>query len=288
MFTAFCCHIANKNVEIARSISAISTIRNESSDYPWNVRRIRQNELYEEANLIRHSPLQVGDIFELKFGDGISHAFILLAQPCDLMVRKNGARDNGDNFIVPLVPITDRISYEEARRKRQGFLRKQAFLHYFYPDSNDVAVLRFADTRWITADVLDLAVLDEDGVCRLDLRTENPLPPQFTVGWKGRIKKLIDKYEKQRKKLDEIEGNIAVIGDEGIRKTLWKSVMPRTSLIDLKFPSVPYSNGLFDFCFRRIRRYRQPGANRILKTYTQYLSRDADAPDFARPGLSGE
>ncbi|MBC8273801.1 MAG: hypothetical protein H8E40_02375 [Chloroflexi bacterium] len=277
----------NKNVEIARSISAISTIGNEPG-YPWNVRRIRQNELYEEADLIRHSPLQVGDFFELKAGNGTSHTFILLAQPCDLMVRKNGTRDDGDNIIVPLVPIADRISYEEAESKRRGFLRKQAFLYYFYPGSNDVAVLRFADTHWIIIDVLDLAVLDGDGVCRLDLKTENLLPPQFTVGWKDRVKMLIDKYEGQRKKLDAIERNIAVIEDERIRKTLWQSVMPRTSLTDLGFPSEPYSNDLFDFGLRRIRRYRQPGANRILKAYTEYLSRDADETDFARPGLSGE
>jgi hypothetical protein len=277
----------NRTVETARSISAVDTIGgSDQHGYPWNVRRIRQSELYEEGNLIRHLPLQVGDIFELQVDDKTSQFFVLLAQPCDLMVRKNGARDVGGDILIPLVPIVARISYKEAESKRQQYLQKQALMHYFYPDSNDVAVLRFPEAHWINIDVLDLTVLDPEGICRLDLKKENALPPQFTVGWKIRITELVKKFESCGHCLEGLKGSIDTIKDESTRKTLWQSVMPRASLTNCGFPSEPYSNGVFDFELRRIKRYRQPGADRLLKAYTRYLSRDADELDFARPDLS--
>jgi hypothetical protein len=273
----------NKTVEAARPISAINTMGDKQPSYPWNVSRIRRSELYEESSLIKHSPLQVGDIFELVTGGTVSSFLVLLAQPCDLMVRQNGIRDDGDNIIVPLVPIVKRISYDEAERKRSTYLRKQAFMRYFYPASNDVAVLRFPDAQWASIDVLDLAVLNKEGFCRLNLEEESPLPPQFTVGWKIRIANLVEKFEARRNRLDELRNSIDAIEDENSRKILWQSVMPRIVLTNYEHPLEPYSNSVFDFGLRRIGRYRQPGANRLLKAYTRYLSRDAEEHDFARP-----
>ena len=57
--------------------------------------------------------------------------------------------------------------------------------------------------------------------------------------------------------------------------------MPKISITDLGLMSSPYNNGVFNFGLKRIGRIRQLGAERLLKLYTQYLSRDADEVDFA-------
>lgn len=273
----------NEAVEVARPISAVSTEQNEIS-HPWKVRRVRRNELYEDVHLTRHSPLQTGDLFELRI-DGESHRkFILLAQPCDLMVRKDGTR-SCDDGIVPLVPIDDKITYKSATREKSSYWRTRAPMYYFHPDSDDVAILAFTATCWVSIDILDLAVLDEEGVCRLKLDEEVPLPLQLPSGWRIHIERLLEKFVAHRARLDKLLGSLEAIGDESVRKTLWQSVMPKPSLTDCGFPREPYSNGIFDFGLRRVARYRRPGADKLLKAYTQYLSRDAEEPDFARPGL---
>ena len=72
---------------------------------------------------------------------------------------------------------------------------------------------------------------------------------------------------------------------DSAREDLWQRAMPRVCLTDSGFPSEPYLNGIFDFRLCRIGRCRRPGADKLLKAYTQYLSRDADEMDFARRGL---
>jgi len=56
-------------------------------------------EVYEPANLVNefNHPLRNGDVFEATFGSA-AEQFILIAQPCDLMVRKNSQRSREDNF----------------------------------------------------------------------------------------------------------------------------------------------------------------------------------------------
>lgn len=271
-----------RNAEIARSVSEVATTGSEAG-YPWNVRCIRQSELYEEAALIRHSPLRLGDVFESRLGDGTTLPFILLAQPCDLMVRHDGQRDIGGDLLVPLAPVVDRISYLDADAKQHTYLRKHAFLPYFYNDSTDVAVVAFADAHLVRAEILDLAVLDDQGRCRLDPNAENPIPPNLTVGWKSHLRNLRDTLAEQKRKLDGFHTSILVIADEAARMALWRSVMPTIFVKSIGLGSEIYSNGVFDYGLSRTRRLRQPRAERLLKAYTQYLSRDADEADFARP-----
>jgi hypothetical protein len=197
-------------------------------------------------------------------------------------VRKNGSRDGGD-IIVPLVPITERISYEDAQGKKQAYLRKHAFMYYSYPDSNDVAVLGFAKAHWINIDVLDLAVLDKEGICRLDFTKDITIPPNLTAGWKIRANNVIKKFADHRNHLEKLKVDIDTMENGNSKKNLWQAVMPKMSLTSCGLPPEPYLGGIFDFGLRRIGRYRQPGASKLLKAYTQYLSRDADEPDFARP-----
>jgi len=272
----------NETVQNTRAISAVRTTDAEASgpSYP-QVWSIRNRELYEERGLTVHSPLQVGDLFELTTDDEQPGTYILLAQPCDLMVRKDGLRSN-DELLVTLVPVERRITYEVWQKKPANYWRTHAAVPYFYPDSNNMAVLAFAETCWVSVNVLDLAVLDDEGICKLDLNQEMAaLPPQLTSSWRRRIEDLAERFRKHGSRLDEFGGHIDTIEDEKARRGIWQSVMPRMWSTEFGFPLEPYSEGVFDFGLRRIGRYRRPGADRLLKAYTRYLSRDAEEHDFA-------
>ncbi|RLC64661.1 MAG: hypothetical protein DRI48_07470, partial [Chloroflexi bacterium] len=83
-------NIATFNTQIAR-IRVIREVKTDvEPDYPPNQRwKIRKSELYDEGEFINsaHLPLEPGDIFAI--GDT---KFILVAQPCDLVIRRNGKR----------------------------------------------------------------------------------------------------------------------------------------------------------------------------------------------------
>lgn len=273
----------NEAVQIARPISAIKA-RKGDIDHPWKVLGVRQQELYEDSNLIRYSPLETGDLFTLESKNGMAtQEFLLLAQPCDLMVRQNGKRRS---TVAPFVPIKKQ-SRKEVDKKKETYWRTRARLDYLYENPEDNAILEFGRAFWIDLDVLDLAVLDKDGNCRLKLDPNtlslNALPSWLTEGWGKRFKELIERFREHRECLDELDETLDAIQGEHSRERLWQYVMPRMcSGSDIPLPKPPYSNGVFDFGFRRIKRYRRPGVDKLLRAYTHYLSRDADEPDFAR------
>ena len=208
-----------------------------------------------------------------------SYTHILLAQPCDLVVRRSGARNNGD-IVVPLVPITGRLCIEEAEKKKETFFRKHAFLHYFFANSNDVAIVDFSKAQSMSTNLLDLAVIDEYGNCRLDLNQVNSYPRGLTLGWRIRIARLVDWYRVRQSELKKIGTHIEGIVDPEIRSSIWQAVMPRMCMSDFGLQREPYHAGVFDFGLQRIARLRQPGAERLLRAYSVFLSRDADAFDF--------
>jgi hypothetical protein len=129
----------------------------------------------------------------------------------------------------------------------------------------------FAKAEWVDVTVLDLAVLNSDGTCRLDMNKLPPIPDICTSGWKSRLENLIHRFSDDRGRLDKIQKHVSRIKNEETRDLIWQaSIAPQA-----------YSKGIFDFGFKRVGRYRQPGAERLLKCFTNYLSRDADQVDFA-------
>ena len=265
----------NHRVQIARSISLIKT--GIGKDHPPNQRwLIRHQELYEDARLVNqlHSPLEVGDLFALDS----ENEFILIAQPCDLITRSNGKRNTK---VVPLIPIK-KLSLQELKALRQdkpNYFQLRDLLYYFSSDSN-IGIVDFPKAQLIQVDVLDLAVFNPMGHCRLDLTGTIPNPLQHHLAWQKRRDRIIEKFKICQESLEKVKLNIDLIEDENVKLALWQAAMPKMCLTDLGLPTIPYSNGVFDFGLRRIGRYRQPGANRVLKAYTRYLSREAEEHDF--------
>jgi hypothetical protein len=220
---------------------------------------------------VANTPLDVGDMF---LNVEKLTTYILLGQPCDLIVRSNGERAGkrvSDRQLAPLVPLR-RITNDEFNGKPVNHWKTHAAIQYYYSDSNDIAEIRFAEAEWVETSVLDLAVLNPDGLCRLDLNQLPLIPDKCTLGWKIRFESLATQFSEERCRLDRIQKHIGRIKNRETKDLIWQtSIAPRS-----------YAKGVFNFGLQRIGRYRQPEAERLLKAYTQYLSRDANDLDFAK------
>jgi hypothetical protein len=270
----------NDLITKTRPTSQVETV-DEEYIYP-RVREIRREELYEKANLITHRPIETGDIFVSNEGSNLQKFYILLAQPCDLAVRLNGTRAQKFVSLIPIVGLNDKYGTKQTRSKWLDFWSTRTVIGNFFDDSKLLAVLEFKEAITVKTTVLDLAVLDSDGFCRIDIHN-TVVPNHLTEGWKILLKNWVNFYIQTDIKLQRIK---EYAEDPGLAER-WDELykLRETTLQETSFPSVlpevHYNDGKFDFGLRRIERYRQPGADGLLKSYTQFLSREAKEFDFA-------
>ena len=259
-----------------RPISDVETIKD---DYTLpRVRKVRKAELYESSDLIRHRPLETGDVFELTTGGKIEH-YLLLTQPCDLAVRLNGSRVNEIVSLIPIVCENSTSSKGKDKTEWHNYWSTQALLDSFCEDAKQLAILQFKRAVSVRASVLDLAILNANGECNIDIMNTEAIPGYLTTGWQKRLESVQAEFRKLSATLNEYK-NLLSSKDEGAARDLLISAIPQFSFPQI-FPEIPYENGVFNFQLKRISRYRQPYAEAVLKLFTQYLSREARALDFA-------
>lgn len=272
----------NTNAMLARRISKCRIHEPDpNSQERWS---IRHRELYEDGSSLNafHAPLRTGDLFV----DSKNHVYILLAQPCDLIVRTDsGARKNRHVSLVTVKPLT-RKALESDRKKavdkgHADFLATRGVLTYFIAGKDDLGLARFSENHVVAAELLDLAVLDPDGRCRIDVREEWAEPAQLSIGWRQRARELREEFKKRADLLEQQDGALAGV-EAGDRKAIWRALMPALAPPEMKLTEIPYSGGVFDFGLRRCGHLREPGATRLLAAYTRYLSREAEEHDFGR------
>lgn len=264
-----------QNFELARKLNEVDLNSILKYGYP-QVKPIRRKELFEENSALLHAPLETGDIFSSLDEQKL---YVLLGQPCDLLMRKEGARNN-PNLAVPLVLIEK----ESATKKfASSYWKTHVKLDYYFLNCQNIAIISFAKSFHVNVDVLDLAVIHALGLCEIDIRKQKRRKPstRFTPGWIIRTRKLIETFSNFEQDLKTIKTQLRNITDQDVQSKIWKATMPKISITDLDLPAAPYENGVFNFGLKRVGRIRQPGAERLLKSYTQYLSRDADEVDFA-------
>lgn len=268
------------NVIKARKISSVQ-LDGISKSFP-QTRPLRKRELYQDASLLTHSPLEVGDIFQ---SVDTQKFYILLSQPCDLMVRS----DTGErkNITANLIKISQRETKDLIKLKSKkpdtffSLWKTRTELNYFFDNTKYMAIVSFEDKLEISLDVLDLAVLSDSGHCSVDINNTPKIPYYLTDGWQIRLDKLIQHYQSLHTDLNKYEKGLQGV-NAGLRPILWNALMPKVTLAPSILPEVPYNTGVFNFQLKRTARYRQPWASRLLSLYSSYLSRDADDFDFAK------
>lgn len=234
-------------------------------------------ELYESDELVNgyNEPLRNGDFFEIGEGDQLKF-WVLIAQPCDLMVRSKGERARENNFkVAVLAPLHIRIPDEEAVLK-EGL---HFSLDHFGRNGAQSAVVQFADATPANLHVLDLAVLNKDGRCQLGAAAD-PDISLHSKAWEKRRGELRKHFRRVTRQIEDAR----TAHKDVVAALLADAVIPRASPKKSFSKYGTYDNGAYSYPIRRRGRVRDPLATSLLNAFSRFLARDAYEHDFSRSG----
>lgn len=243
---------------------------------------LQQQEMYETGDHINqlHLPTEVGDIFERTDGQS-KKAFILLGQPCDLMVRSQGERapEISDVLLVEIIPVAEIIPRNPEEVGRPLYTET---IEYYGDDRQAKWHVKFRKTHFVDPCVLDMCVFQSDGVSRMDVATA--CPDGLLPAWTKRFDVL-------KKRAEVILRRYKTFG-ENLPK---EKVMPEMLRAAKLFPPMIGNSRLFKatvefeenggrvfFNCKRIRRLCRPKAVALTLQYASCLTRPAFDRDLGR------
>jgi hypothetical protein len=226
---------------------------------------ISNEEIYESAEHLNslHLPIDLGDLFKnTETGD----VYVLIAQPCNLMVREQGKR-----AYEPSHMLLAKVSAGTAADKTQFKLFE---LPYFDKETGESNFVRLNGPKVVRTLILDASVLNPDGRARLDLRSDEPVA--LLPHWKkrrGKLHRLADELLKQFEKLPEETQH-----ETWVRDALGGSFRGDP----FSLTSFSPEDKLIAWGCERIGRVRDPYARALLSRFSQYFARDAYLHDLAQ------
>ncbi len=271
-------HEDGKLETIAAKLRAVSGIPIESGTFcvSQNAWTIQQKELYEFGDHINknHLPLELGDIFEQVEGQS-TKKYILLAQPCDLMIRTNGRR-RPEQHRFPLIEI--------AQPENNTLSSYSEELHYFGKSSSEKWFVKFKAVHYIRACILDLCAFNEDGISQITLNDQAP------PGLRPALKNRFDFLSKRWKQIVGKAGVLSPAKNDG-NPVKQAKIQIEEKLRDLLFGEDVFNGKLTKtdeeiHCItcncKRIARLSRDRAVGLLMSYTSTLGRPAFDRDFGR------
>ncbi len=260
--------------KIASYLRLVSNIPTDSESSPaittW---KIQQEEMYDPGDYVNklHLPIDIGDIFK-KTGSGSSKSFILLGQPCDLMVRSDGKRypDIKEVMLAEIVMSNERKPYTEE-------------LPYFGDDPRQRYFVKLRQMHPVKLCMLDLCVYNEDG--RAVLNFGASCPKGLTPAWQRRFERpkremeqIMRKYESlckcgsDKKKIKTLpQGILNIISSALLNDSIFKATFSHTD-----------GSKKIEFNCQRIKRLCRSRATALLAQYAACISRPAFERDLGK------
>lgn len=266
---------ANKDKNIYNLSSFIRKVRDVPFENPENppseTWKIQRRELYEEGEFINklHMPLEIGDIFQKTNGGKI---FILLAQPCDLMVRYDGKRHHSINEVV-LAEIVEALP-SDGNGNPTGY-ENHYELRYFDENKGKSKFVNFRKIYSVKLCVLDICVYNETGIAQIS-STDN-CPINVIPTWEKRFTVIKKETEKILKRYYEFQ-------KQKMTRDILQLVLPTSSNNNLFRAKIETDKSQIKLSFdcRRIARVNQPHAGAILTKFANYMARSAFEHDIGR------
>jgi hypothetical protein len=217
-------------------------------------RRLQHDEVFEEGDYVNvvHLPLELGDVFRKRTSDT---RFILMAQPCDLMVRAGGRRTPEPEFLT-LVRIQDSRPDTNPRNWHE--------ISFFNADGSSTFALLNRPSL-VPAEALDLCVYNPNG--SVELHIEQSSPQRVTPHWDAR-------FERQRKWAASCAAKVLAVEDQNTRALVTRAVF-RCSEDSLCRGRITGNNKVVEFNMVRVGRLRQPASLELLGTFLAYQGRMA-------------
>ncbi len=265
------------DMALIRHVRSIKTRAGQKpSPEVWSV---RHSELFEEPGVINgySLPLELGDLFRNDGGRNGLH--VLVAQPCDLMLR-SGGHSTRRAVTATLVPVQSRADNPGQRLGHPEVSPEFPDFRYFHPNSAASEWhLNFGDSYDISLDVLDLAAFNKDGECAF--HSARVPPSGLLVSSQRRYSELQARYDELDKILTELKSTYMNAGlsdrSEDISGQFLDGFTLRPGAASAK-----YSPGQFQFSLRRVGRLAQPYAGHVLRMYAAYQNRFAVERDYAK------
>jgi hypothetical protein len=222
---------------------------------------VAHKEIYEDGEQINtlHLPIALGDVFER--ADGAR--YVIVAQPCDLEIRRKGVRNPDLSHVV-----LARINAGEEADKR-GFAAFE--LPYYEPGKAESAYVQLGRPKTVRAAVLDSCVLNEDGRARLEIEAE-PAAPLLPY-WRLRREVLVKIFKKALTDGAKLGPNASA--ESG------RAIAGHFTLDPFKISMLDAEAKVIEWDCRRVRRICDPYARALLARFSQYYARDAYLHDFA-------
>jgi hypothetical protein len=260
----------------ARAVKKVADVRRSLPDVAGKrLAQLRFSELYETGELINsfRDPLRNGDLFEVGNATSLK-LWVLIGQPCDLMVRKKGDRAYEDNFKVAVLAPVKKGKLGEPPTIKPGY---GFTLERFDHSGQQSAFVSFADATPVDLNVLDLAVLRSDGKCEIDGLASEAIEGFASIAWDERAKRLKKCYKAVANKVEAVRKKDGDDRAKEIAGYLLPPVAPASAF--RKFGT--YEQGTFAYKVKRWGHIREPWATSLLAAFSRYLARDAHEHDFS-------
>lgn len=227
----------------------------------------QQEELYdlqEHLNPV-HLPLELGDVFETSSGS----QFVLVEQPCDLMVRSDGTR-RPELYEALLLPL--------KREAPKPGLEHLAFELPFYYDDGASAWVALNRPVNVPIQALDLAVFQVNGVATYTRGAKRP--DGLWPAWDRRFEITMTAFGRLQDAIDGIDAlSRAKHITSSTRKQMIENVLRADKASGRKVRGSSENGGTIKYDVRRVRRVLPLRARSLLSRYSLHRARDAF--DFA-------
>ena len=258
---------------IASKLRAVSGIPTNCELFPppssaWALQR---EELYEPDDYINrnHLPLELGDIFE-RVGASSIKRYILLAQPCDLMVRRNGKRQPE----IHRVPIAEVMAAKDPPHYSEE-------MPYFSASPTEKWYVKLKLVHFVRTCILDLCVFNQDGVAKIVVNGN--APSGIRPAWSLRHGILSRNWGRAVREADKLA--LAVAESQGpahVRQQTARDVRGLFFDDDLFKGSLAEADGTRTVMYdcKRVGRISRARAIGFLMSYTATLGRPAHKREF--------
>ncbi len=243
-------------VSEARRIASLKTteVSATTEQAAATARRLQHAEVFDDGDYVNavHLPLELGDVFRKRTSDT---RFVLVAQPCDLMVRLGGKRTPEPEFLT-LVRIQD----SEPDRDPRNWYE----IPFFNADGSSTFAL--LNRPWLVpAEALDLCVYNASGSVEINIGGTSP--ERVTPHWDAR-------FARQREWAASCTAKILGVPDPATRALVTRAVF-RCGEGGLASGRVTGNNKVVEFNLVRVGRLRQPASLELLGTFLAYQGRMA-------------
>ena len=221
--------------------------------------RIQRFEIYDLEDDLNpfHVPIEIGDVFERK---STGRLFILLAQPCDLMVRRGGMRNYDDDRHGRTGALLEVVAGGEDKQVKDSWEE----LPYYHEKTGRPAFADLAKVHQVRLAVLDLCAFQADGVAAVDVNAA--CPDLLIEPWKMRYQRLQKFFDSALKQYKQLEDNP--------RCNALKSLALPVASATARLPATVDGHTL-RYDLKRVMRLRQPRSGALLTALTQHQARAA-------------